>query len=82
MVFIIPYIHHILMKKQHALSSESYIKPFGFSAKHSSKGTSFYLGFDLCEIFIFVFSLEEVQEEITDIRVVSKTQGDGEFSRL
>lgn len=36
----------------------------------------------MCEIFIFVFSLEEVQEEITDIRVVSKTQGDGEFSRL
>lgn len=59
MVSIIPYIHHILMKKQYEfkLSSESYMKPFGFSAKHSSKGTSFYLGFDMCEFFIFVFSL-------------------------
>lgn len=56
MVSIIPYIHHILMKKQYEfkLSPESYMKPFGFSAKHSSKGTSLYLGFDMCEFFIFV----------------------------
>lgn len=44
------------MKKLHALSSKSYMKPFGFSAKHSSKGTSFYLGFEMCEI-LFLFSL-------------------------
>lgn len=31
------------------------MKLFGFLVKYLLKGISFYLGFEMCEIFIFVF---------------------------
>lgn len=55
MVFIIFCIYYILMKKLYVLLFKFYIKLFGFLVKYLLKGISFYLGFEMCEIFIFVF---------------------------